>query len=130
MYTCSYQYILSTVVWFCCLTFSTAKFQLSFILSGLSRGTYKVIGNIISVSVVHGGVGPHVLSKRLLCRLTGETTPPVDLMEVEDEDLRNQFQKASFKLLEAIFKILITIYHFIFIPLCVFQEKDILQKGT
>ncbi|XP_049926216.1 G2/M phase-specific E3 ubiquitin-protein ligase-like isoform X2 [Epinephelus moara] len=60
---------------------------------GLSRGTYKVIGNIISVSVVHGGVGPHVLSKRLLCRLTGETTPPVDLMEVEDEDLRNQFQK-------------------------------------
>ncbi len=41
--------------------------------------------------------------------MTGETPPPADVMEVEDNDLRDQLQKASFQFLESIFKILITI---------------------
>ncbi|XP_052407890.1 uncharacterized protein DKFZp434B061-like [Carassius gibelio] len=62
---------------------------------GLNRGIYRVIGKAISVCLVHGGVGPHVFSRRLLCQLTGEPTPPVDIEEVDDEDLKQQLQKAS-----------------------------------
>nr|XP_055049529.1 G2/M phase-specific E3 ubiquitin-protein ligase-like isoform X1 [Misgurnus anguillicaudatus] len=60
---------------------------------GLSRGTYRIVGMILSVCLVHGGLGPPVFSNRLLCQLIGEPSPPVDIMEVDDADLRQQLQK-------------------------------------
>jgi hypothetical protein len=68
-----------------------------FVLSGLNRGTYVTIGKMISICIVHGGVGPHVFSARLLCQLTGEPAPPVDVMEIDDEELRSQILRASYK---------------------------------
>ncbi|KAK0137639.1 hypothetical protein N1851_026170 [Merluccius polli] len=39
------------------------------------------------------GVGPYVFSERLLCQLTGEPAPPVDVMEIDDEDLKTTIQE-------------------------------------
>ncbi|CAL8363225.1 unnamed protein product [Boreogadus saida] len=64
---------------------------------GLNRGTYVSIGKLIAICIVHGGVGPYVFSARLLCQLTGEAAPPVDVMEIDDEDLRSQILRASYK---------------------------------
>ncbi|XP_056441053.1 G2/M phase-specific E3 ubiquitin-protein ligase-like isoform X1 [Gadus chalcogrammus] len=60
---------------------------------GLNRGTYVSIGKMIAICIVHGGVGPYVFSARLLCQLTGEPAPPVDVMEIDDEELRSQILK-------------------------------------
>ena len=68
-----------------------------FVLSGLNRGTYVSIGKMIGICFVHGGVGPYVFSARLLCQLTGEPAPPVDVMEIDDEELRSQILRASYK---------------------------------
>ncbi|CAL8282017.1 unnamed protein product [Merluccius merluccius] len=64
---------------------------------GLNRGTYVIIGKMIAICLVHGGVGPYVFSERLLCQLTGEPAPPVDVMEIDDEDLKSQILEASYK---------------------------------
>ncbi|XP_073730949.1 uncharacterized protein [Misgurnus anguillicaudatus] len=78
-------------------------YKLYFIFTGLSRGTYRIVGMILSVCLVHGGLGPPVFSNRLLCQLIGEPSPPVDIMEVDDADLRQQLQKAGVKFMKAFF---------------------------
>ncbi|XDV17715.1 hypothetical protein PO909_023535 [Leuciscus waleckii] len=60
---------------------------------GLSRGTYKVLGMIISVCLVHGGVGPCVLARRLYSQLSGIPAPPVNIEEVYDPELHDQLDK-------------------------------------
>ncbi|KAL0973527.1 hypothetical protein UPYG_G00205390 [Umbra pygmaea] len=60
---------------------------------GLSRGTYKVLGMMFSVCLVHGGVGPRVLSRRLFAQLSGLPAPPVDITEVDDTELHDQLDK-------------------------------------
>ena len=72
------------------------KMKIFLILSGLTRGSYRAIGTMIAVCLVHGGVGPHVFSERLLCQLVGRPTPAVDLSEVDDDELRAALQKASY----------------------------------
>jgi len=67
------------------------------IVLGLSRGTYKVLGMMFSVCLVHGGVGPRVLSRRLFAQLSGLPAPPVDITEVDDPELQDQLDKVSFK---------------------------------
>ncbi|KAA0721548.1 hypothetical protein E1301_Tti021662 [Triplophysa tibetana] len=61
--------------------------------TGLSRGTYKLLGMIISVCLVHGGVGPCVLSRRLFSQLSGVPDPPVNIAEVYDTEMQNQLDK-------------------------------------
>nr|XP_055051490.1 G2/M phase-specific E3 ubiquitin-protein ligase-like [Misgurnus anguillicaudatus] len=60
---------------------------------GLSRETYKILGMMFSVCLVHGGVGPRVLSKRLFAQLSGLPAPPVDMREVDDTELREELEK-------------------------------------
>lgn len=63
---------------------------------GLSRGTYKVLGMIISVCLVHGGVGPRVLARRLYSQLSGIPAPPVNIEEVYDPELHDQLDKVRY----------------------------------
>ncbi|KAL3054888.1 hypothetical protein OYC64_017752 [Pagothenia borchgrevinki] len=55
-----------------------------------SRGNYKMLGMIFAVCLVHGGVGPCVLSRRMFAQLSGLPAPPVDITEVDDFELREQ----------------------------------------
>ncbi|XP_077089882.1 G2/M phase-specific E3 ubiquitin-protein ligase-like [Siphateles boraxobius] len=61
---------------------------------GLSRGTYKVLGMIMSVCLVHGGVGPRVFTAlRLYSQLSGIPAPPVNIREIYDPELHDQLDK-------------------------------------
>lgn len=62
----------------------------------LSRGTYKVLGMIISFCIVHGGVGPLVLARRLYSQLSGIPAPPVNIVEVHDTELHDQLDKVRY----------------------------------
>lgn len=52
--------------------------------TGLTSGAYRLLGVMMSVCLVHGGVGPRVLSKRLFAQLSGLPTTLVDVTEVDD----------------------------------------------
>ncbi|XP_038866044.1 G2/M phase-specific E3 ubiquitin-protein ligase-like isoform X2 [Salvelinus namaycush] len=51
------------------------------------EGLYGTIGKMISVCVVHGGVGPH-FSERLFAAVCGNPAPPLSLEEVSHTTLR------------------------------------------
>ncbi|XP_046888871.1 uncharacterized protein LOC124475986 [Hypomesus transpacificus] len=60
---------------------------------GFANGTYKIIGMILAVCLVHAGVGPCIFSERLYSHITSQPAPPEDLAEVDDHDFRSQLQK-------------------------------------
>ncbi len=66
-----------------------------YVFSALDTGLYEVIGVMISVSIVHGGVGPHFLSKRLFMQLCGEKTQPPILDEVGDYSFKDKLVKVN-----------------------------------
>ncbi|XP_071229134.1 G2/M phase-specific E3 ubiquitin-protein ligase-like isoform X2 [Salvelinus alpinus] len=52
------------------------------------EGLYGTIGEMISVCVVLGGVGPHFFSERLFPAVCGKPVPPLSLEEIKkSEDL-------------------------------------------
>lgn len=67
------------------------------VFTGLAKGNYKMLGTMFSVCIVHGGVGPRVLSRRLFSQLAGIPTLELDLTEVNDSELRDQLDKVSLK---------------------------------
>lgn len=68
------------------------------LFTGLSRGHYRLLGMMFSVCIVHGGLGPRVLSKRLFSQLSGLPAPPVDITEVDEPELRAQLEKVTFNI--------------------------------
>ncbi|TRY65131.1 hypothetical protein DNTS_022286, partial [Danionella cerebrum] len=59
----------------------------------LESKMYSAVGKMISVCVVHGGVGPHFFSERLFQQVCGLPTSPVSLDEIGDHSLMEQLIK-------------------------------------
>ena len=76
--------------------FILPELKMSVLVSELQRGSYRAIGTMLSVCLVHGGVGPYVFSERLICQLTGQSTPLGQMTELDDDDLRAGLEKAGF----------------------------------
>uniref|UniRef100_A0A4W5L770 Uncharacterized protein n=1 Tax=Hucho hucho TaxID=62062 RepID=A0A4W5L770_9TELE len=62
--------------------------RLSLDVHASHEGLYGTIGKMISVYVVHGGVGPHFFSERLFAAVCGKPAPPLSLEEVSHTTLR------------------------------------------
>ncbi|KAF4114218.1 hypothetical protein G5714_004441 [Onychostoma macrolepis] len=58
-------------------------------------GLYSLIGVMISVCIIHGGVGPHFFSERLFMQLCGEKTQPATLEEGGDYSFKEKLAKFS-----------------------------------
>ncbi|XP_077099151.1 uncharacterized protein LOC143750154 isoform X2 [Siphateles boraxobius] len=58
----------------------------------LDTRLYALIGMMISVCVIHGGVGPHFFSKRLFLQLCGKNTEPA-VFEVGDHSFKEKLLK-------------------------------------
>lgn len=66
------------------------------LFSALDTRLYALIGMMISVCVIHGGVGPHFFSKRLFLQLCGEKTEPAVFDEVGDHSFKEKLLKVIF----------------------------------
>lgn len=54
---------------------------------------YFLAGKMVTVSVVHGGPGPHFLSKDLVHYLTGQPSFKPTLHSISDEEIRKVLQE-------------------------------------
>ncbi|XP_041854877.1 G2/M phase-specific E3 ubiquitin-protein ligase-like [Melanotaenia boesemani] len=61
----------------------------------LETKMYLFVAKMISVCVVHGGVGPHFFSERLYQQICGLPTAPVKVEDVSDHKLREQLMKVQ-----------------------------------
>ncbi|XP_035990305.1 G2/M phase-specific E3 ubiquitin-protein ligase-like [Fundulus heteroclitus] len=67
--------------------------NLSLVSQGVENGDYTLLGKMVSVALVHGGIRPRFFSSRLYTALGCRPTPPVNLDEVDDYDLKEKLQK-------------------------------------
>ncbi|KAL0964314.1 hypothetical protein UPYG_G00322130 [Umbra pygmaea] len=67
--------------------------RLSLDVHASHEGLYKTIGKMISVCVVHGGVGPHFFSEQLFAAVCGMPALPLSLEEVSHTALRTHLEK-------------------------------------
>jgi len=63
------------------------------LFSALDTRLYALIGMMISVCVIHGGVGPHFFSKRLFLQMCGGKTEPAVFDEVGDHSFKEKLLK-------------------------------------
>ncbi|XP_027892549.1 uncharacterized protein LOC114156365 isoform X3 [Xiphophorus couchianus] len=61
--------------------------------SGLESKMYNCIGKMISVCLVHGGIGPHFFSQRLYDQICGTLSQPTLVEEVVNHSFRQQLIK-------------------------------------
>nr|XP_055049938.1 uncharacterized protein LOC129436070 isoform X2 [Misgurnus anguillicaudatus] len=59
----------------------------------LHKGLYRQISRMISVCIIHGGMGPHFFSERLFLQVCGKPTPLATLVEVDDESFKEMLCK-------------------------------------
>lgn len=70
--------------------------QLTFFFSlALESKMYNCIGKMISVCLVHGGIGPHFFSQRLYDQICGTLSQPTLVEEVVNHSFRQQLIKVS-----------------------------------
>nr|XP_023670414.1 G2/M phase-specific E3 ubiquitin-protein ligase-like [Paramormyrops kingsleyae] len=67
--------------------------QLALSTEALDAKMYMWVARMISVCVVHGGVGPHFFSDRLYQQICGLPTALVKIEDVNDRTLREQLMK-------------------------------------
>ncbi|XP_041864838.1 G2/M phase-specific E3 ubiquitin-protein ligase-like [Melanotaenia boesemani] len=80
----------------CCLFEGHEKDQhLALSTEALETKMYLFVAKMISVCVVHGGVGPHFFSERLYQQICGLPTAPVKVEDVSDHKLREQLMKTQ-----------------------------------
>ncbi|XP_052413120.1 uncharacterized protein LOC127958334 [Carassius gibelio] len=59
----------------------------------LHKGLYRQISQMISVCIIHGGMGPHFFSEKLFLQVCGKPTRPATLDEVDDETFKEMLCK-------------------------------------
>ncbi|XP_059375629.1 uncharacterized protein LOC132112055 isoform X2 [Carassius carassius] len=59
----------------------------------LHKGLYRQISQMISVCIIHGGMGPHFFSEKLFLQVCGKPTHPATLDEVDDETFKEMLCK-------------------------------------
>lgn len=67
--------------------------RLALSTEALDTKMYMWVAKMISVCVVHGGVGPHFFSDKLYQQICGLPTAPVRVEDVSDHTLREQLMK-------------------------------------
>lgn len=80
----------------------------SSLTAALDTKMYMWVAKMISVCVVHGGVGPHFFSDRLYQQICGLPTAPVRVEDVSDHTLREQLMKVSINI-NGVFILLFTL---------------------
>jgi len=50
---------------------------------------------MISVCIIHGGMGPHFFSEKLFLQVCGKPSSPATLDEVDDETFKEMLCKVS-----------------------------------
>ncbi|XP_045898288.1 G2/M phase-specific E3 ubiquitin-protein ligase-like isoform X2 [Micropterus dolomieu] len=61
----------------------------------LHNNTYRLVGQMLAVCLIHGGVSPHFFSKRLFNQVCGLPPSPATIEEVVDHSLRAKLEKIS-----------------------------------
>lgn len=64
--------------------------------TALHKGLYRQISQMISVCIIHGGIGPHFFSEKLFLQVCGKPTRPATLDEVDDETFKEMLRKVRF----------------------------------
>ncbi|KAG9259587.1 hypothetical protein AMEX_G27908 [Astyanax mexicanus] len=64
----------------------------------LHTNTYKSVGQMLSVCLIHGGVSPNFFSKRLFSQVFGLPSGPATIEDVVDHGLRAKLEKASLRI--------------------------------
>ncbi|XP_039524304.1 uncharacterized protein LOC120477014 [Pimephales promelas] len=59
----------------------------------LHKGLYRQISQMISVCIIHGGMGPHFFSEKLFLQVCGKPSSPATLDEVDDETFKEMLCK-------------------------------------
>ncbi|XP_038569016.1 pollen-specific leucine-rich repeat extensin-like protein 1 [Micropterus salmoides] len=65
----------------------------------LHNNTYRLVGQMLAVCLIHGGVSPHFFSKRLFNQVCGLPPSPATIEEVVDHSLRAKLEKASLEVI-------------------------------
>lgn len=84
---------------------STALFNITLInfnclsFIALHNNTYRLVGQMLAVCLIHGGVSPHFFSKRLFNQVCGLPPSPATIEEVVDHSLRAKLEKASLEVI-------------------------------
>ncbi|XP_049335912.1 G2/M phase-specific E3 ubiquitin-protein ligase-like [Astyanax mexicanus] len=61
----------------------------------LHTNTYKSVGQMLSVCLIHGGVSPNFFSKRLFSQVFGLPSGPATIEDVVDHGLRAKLEKIN-----------------------------------
>ncbi|RXN25305.1 G2 M phase-specific E3 ubiquitin- ligase-like protein [Labeo rohita] len=67
--------------------------NLALVSRAVQAGDYRVIGQMLAVSVIHAGITPSFFSERLYSLISHCPTPPADIEEIEDWEVRQMLQK-------------------------------------
>ena len=67
----------------------------------VQTGEYRLVGLMMGVAVLRGGVLPCFLSDRMYCHMSGEQSPPVEMKEVDNVEVRHELQRVRAKLLNS-----------------------------
>lgn len=61
----------------------------------MDGGEYKHVGQMLSVTLVHGGIRLFFFSERLYCCVSHRLSPQISIEEVDDWELGEKLQRAN-----------------------------------